>query len=173
MQKMSENKKIKIRKFNEDDYIDCYINWCNDIDVVKFLSWNIHKDMNETKIVVNKWINDFNKGIFQFAITNNDNKPIGSIGITKIIDSQTIHIGYALSKKYWNQGITSYALKLFIDYIKNNTNYHIIETFCNKQNKASISVLKKNNFILVGETSEKIKDNFDYSHYFIFILKIK
>lgn len=95
---MSKNKKIKIRKFNENDYIDCYNNWCNDKDVVKFLSWNIHQNSQETKLIVNKWIDDFDKGIFQFTIVNNDNKPIGSIGITKIIDSKTI-LSYMLYQK--------------------------------------------------------------------------
>lgn len=169
---MSENNKINIRKFNNNDYLSCFKNWCSDIEVTKFLSWQPHKNANETKIIIEKWINDYKNKIYQFAIVNSKNEPIGSIGINKVINEETIHIGYALSKQYWNLGIMTRVLKLFIDFIKNNTNYKYIQTFCNKENFASIKVLEKNNFELLGLTPNKIKDNYNFTHNLYFLYKI-
>lgn len=47
--KTLETSRLILRKFNENDYIKMFDNWSNDEKVTKYVSFNPHKNYNETK----------------------------------------------------------------------------------------------------------------------------
>ena len=47
--KTLETSRLILRKFNENDYIKMFDNWANDEKVTKYVSFNPHKNYNETK----------------------------------------------------------------------------------------------------------------------------
>lgn len=79
-----------------------------------------------------------------------DNKIIGTISLKgkmkpkKFLDYY--EIGYGINEKYWNKGITSEALKLFIEIIKENKNILKYSAETDLDNLPSQKVLRKNGF---------------------------
>ena len=57
-----------------------YKNWATDSEVCKFLSWSPHKDLSETKQVVESWISAYSSNYYYWAIELKDiGEIIGSI----------------------------------------------------------------------------------------------
>lgn len=47
--KKLETSRLILRKFNENDYIKMFDNWANDEKIIKYVSFNPHKNYSETK----------------------------------------------------------------------------------------------------------------------------
>jgi len=75
-----------------------------------------------------------------------ENRIIGSIGFNNIVQCHKGLIGYDLMPEYWNQGITSKAVELVVEFGFNRFNFTRIEAEVMPGNFASESVLKKNGF---------------------------
>lgn len=115
-----KTKRLVLRPFNMDDALSMFDNYCCDSDVCKYMTWNVHKNIDETRKILNEWIKSYeNCWSYQWAITFKDdiNNVIGSISILDTaIDLDSGEVGYCIAKKYWHQGITSEALKAVIDF---------------------------------------------------------
>ncbi|NLC95968.1 MAG: GNAT family N-acetyltransferase [Erysipelotrichaceae bacterium] len=122
-----ETNRLILRKFKIEDCDAMFNNWANDIDVCRYLTWHPHGSINETKDIINFWINNYDKNTFyQWAIELKEiNEVIGSISVVNLNDElKLVEIGYCISKKYWRKGITTEALnrliKFFFEEIKVN-----------------------------------------------------
>ena len=92
-------------------------NWANDSEVTKTLTWDPHKTIDVTKEILTSWINRYNDPTFyQFGIELKDNHQLIGTITGSDVSNESIEIGYALSKKYWNKGITTEATKAVINY---------------------------------------------------------
>lgn len=152
---------IILRPFKIDDAYNMFNNWASDQEITKYISWNPHLDLNVTKQVINNWLIEYeNNQTLNWAIDlcNENNNPYGSIGISKIIDHDTVEIGYVLAKKWWNKGIISKSLKMVINYIFQNTSINKIQAVCNVNNIGSQKVLEKNNMKLLYEFNMFIEE---------------
>jgi ribosomal-protein-alanine N-acetyltransferase len=100
-----------------------------------------HIEMIAKKIEDNIGIN--------WAITLKGNpKLIGIIGHYRIQpENYRSEIGYMLLPKFHNQGITSEAISLVLNYSFNHLNFHSVEAVVDPENFGSINVLEKNGFI--------------------------
>lgn len=96
-----------------------------------------------------------------FAVINNKNEAIGSIGLTiqEDIHSLTAELGYWLAEDYWNQGIITKAIKNIIDYGFNELKLERIFAIPLATNIGSCRVLEKNNFIKEGILRNNSKKN--------------
>ena len=100
-----------------------------------------HIDMIAKKIENNEGIN--------WAITLKGNqKLLGIIGHYRIQpENYRSEIGYMILPEYQNQGITSEAIHLLLDYGFNHLNFHSVEAIIDPRNHASAKVLEKNGFV--------------------------
>lgn len=116
-----ETQRLILRPFVIDDAAAMFNNWANDSEVTKYLSWQAHEEIDVTKYVVQLWVESYSSGkAYQWAITEKgkENEVIGNIGAVRIDeDLERAEIGYCISKKHWNKGITSEALSAVIDYL--------------------------------------------------------
>ena len=105
-------------------------------DGTDFISAMLSADQNDT---------------FAFAITVND-KVVGSIGAFRQgnIHRQTAEMGYYIAEDYWNQGITTEAVKQLYEYVFENSD--IIRIFAEPfaHNTQSCRVLEKAGFVYEG-----------------------
>lgn len=89
---------------------------------------------------------------FAFAIINDQDEPIGSIGAFRCdnIHRQSAELGYYLSEDYWGQGIGTKAVKQVTDHIFKETD--IIRIFAEpfSTNRGSCRVLEKSGFQFEG-----------------------
>ena len=76
-----ETERLILRKFCKSDVQFAFKNWTSDDKVTEFLRWQTHKDIKETKSVINKWIRSCRKpNFYQWAIVLKEiNEPIGTI----------------------------------------------------------------------------------------------
>ncbi len=136
-----KSKRLTLRPFKLSDAQMMFDNWACDEDVTRYLSWTPHQDVKETKKLIQSWIDKQkqNNGYYQWAIVlNQTNEVIGSI--THFEDHE---IGYCISKKYWNQSITSEALKGVLYFLFKYVKLESVFAVHNIENVASGKVMQK------------------------------
>ncbi len=140
-QTILETTRLILRPIKLSDAQAMFDNWAQDLQVTQYLTWQPHKNIQETKALIKKWLHEYvtNDRFFLWAIEwKETNEVIGTISCP-----ETTAIGYCIAQKFWHQGITSEALAkvlefLFLD-VKLNSVYatHLIE------NQYSGKVLQK------------------------------
>lgn len=82
---------------------------------------------------------------FAFAIINDENKAIGSIGAFRCenIHRQTAEMGYYLAEEYWGKGIATEAVKQLAGHVFNQTDIMRIFAEPFSTNRGSCRVLEK------------------------------
>lgn len=89
---------------------------------------------------------------FAFAIIDDENKAIGSIGAFRCenIHRQTAEMGYYLAEEYWGKGIATEAVKQLADHVFNQTDIMRIFAEPFSTNRGSCRVLEKSGFQFEG-----------------------
>lgn len=107
--KVLETNRLILRRFNENDYKGMYDNWASDEQVTKFVSFNPHKDYNETKEILNEWINDYSNGSYNWVVELKDTQEIiGNISVIEISKKHNnCELGYVYGSKFWGNGYAS------------------------------------------------------------------
>lgn len=108
-----ETERLVLRRFTIDDVMSVYCNWCSDIKVTEFLTWQAHQDLKVTLNMVATWVESYkNLDFYQWAIVPKDlGEPVGSISVVEIKEKvDSVHIGYCIGQAWWSKGITSEAL---------------------------------------------------------------
>jgi ribosomal-protein-alanine N-acetyltransferase len=162
---MHNNNKVKTRFFptiDIGDYIlreqkiedaENFFRYYSDPVVNKYIVSSIPTSIEETIMELKYWINvfDHNDGIY-FAIANkNDNKMIGSIGVSGANRNHNrIEASYDLAEEYWGRGIMTRALKAVLKYSFEELKFNRIEAFAIAENVSSNKVLKKCGFLFEG-----------------------
>ncbi len=141
-----ETQRLILRPFRVEDAEDMFFGWANDPEVTKYLTWNTHKNPEETKIVINKWIKEYEKPErLNFAIVlKSQDKLIGGIDVVGYLNgiSGTPVIGYNLSREFWNNGYMTEACKCLIEYLISKE-YSEIRIDAAAENTGSIRVIQK------------------------------
>lgn len=138
--------RLILRKINSEDYKQAYKNWCSDIDVCKYTTWDIHQNELFTKELFDRWISEYqNDETYRWIIELKDEKKvIGTIDSTNTFSKyKTYEIGYCLSKDYWNKGIMTEALKRVIKFFFEEVEAETIYATHMHNNKASGKVMQK------------------------------
>ena len=141
-----ETDRILLRKFKIEDANDMFKNWAADPEVPKYLNWLPHKSLDETKELLNLWIKEYdNEHCYRWCIVNKENnEAIGSIDVVHLFkDACCCEIGYAMSRKYWGQGIMTEAFKSIISYLFEKANFNRIQARFDVDNPASGRVMQK------------------------------
>lgn len=141
-----ETERLLLREFNINDAQAMFNNWANDLEVTQYMTWNPHKDVNETKMIIRKWLAEYKKeNTYRFAIVlKPSNELIGSIDVVDYVNGNP-EIGYCLSRKHWNKGYMTEALNSFIDFLfKQGFKEIVIEAMV--ENLASNRVIEKCGF---------------------------
>ena len=141
-----ETERLILRRFKIDDAENMYNNWASNDNVTKFLTWKSHSSVDETKYVLNMWIESYNSpDSYQWCIELKENsQPIGSIGIVKMNEETSdAVIGYCISEDYWRKGITTEALKRVMKYLFEDIGFNRITSYHDSNNPNSGKVMAK------------------------------
>lgn len=145
--------KVKLRTIKLSDYKDMFI-YGKDEDVTRYLTWGPYQIESEAKKTIKEiFFPRVKQGLpVGYAIIDTEtSKMIGTIDFhTRIKKTDSVEIGFALHKDYWNQGITSMCLMKMIDLGFHYLNYHHVIIKHLKRNVASEKVIKKAGFKLVN-----------------------
>lgn len=138
--------RLILRKFTMVDAEAMYRNWQNDPEVTKYLRWTAHKNISVTKEVVSSWIAQYqNSDFYQWAIVPKKlQEPIGSISVVDMNEqTNTVHIGYCIGKKWWHMGYTSEAMKTIMPFLFLDVGANRLESQHDPNNPNSGAVMKK------------------------------
>lgn len=137
--------RLTLRRLEITDAEMMFGNWTGDDKVTHFLRWDAHKTIDDTKNMIQQWIDRYqHDSTYYWGIYLKDGEMIGSIGITILseYDFQG-ELGYKIGSRWWNQGYTSEAARAVIDYMFRNTDVERIASFSSIENAASIKVMEK------------------------------
>lgn len=148
-----ETDRLVLRKFEIKDAENMYKNWGTDKEVTKFLSWEPHENVELTKSLLESWIDGYkNDFVYNWVIEYKEiNEAIGNISIVKLNESTySCEIGYCISSRYWNKGITTEAMKAVIAYLFEEVGFNRIVALHDTNNIASGKVMIKSNMKYEG-----------------------
>ena len=110
-----ETKRLVLRRFREEDALPAFQNWESDEKVTEFLRWRPCKTIEETKDILDHWIDSYRRpDFYQWAILCKDvpDEPIGSISAVEICErTAAVEIGYCIGRNWWNRGIVTEAFR--------------------------------------------------------------
>lgn len=145
-----EDEKIILRHIRENDTQSIYDNWASDPEVSKYVMWDTHQSIEDTKQIVNYWLDQYKQGkYYRYGIVlKENNELIGMIDVAYYENDVPV-IGYNLARKYWNNGYMTSALGLLCDQLFKD-GYKQIKVEAIADNIASNRVIEKNNFVFTG-----------------------
>ena len=110
--------RLILRRLTNEDANSIYNNWANDPEVTKYVTWNEHKSIEDTKQILAIWLKEYKepKTIRYGIVLKENNELIGAIDVVDYIDNNP-EIGYCLSRKYWNKGYMTEACKAVVEYL--------------------------------------------------------
>jgi len=101
--KTIETERLILRKFVLSDAKQMYEHWTSDTNVSRYVSWSTHKDVEETKNLLKKWIMEYDKGSFNWCVELKDTGEL--VGNISVIAKSEIHnnckVGYCYGYNYW------------------------------------------------------------------------
>ena len=137
---MKETKRLILRNFKLEDSEDVY-EYSKDEETVKYLTWENHKSIEQTKDVLTKFfVNNENN---YALVVKETNKCIGSIDLRIDKENDKLSFGYVLNKAYWNKGYMSEALNWALEYAFLDLNLNRVEATYYVGNIGSGKVMEK------------------------------
>ncbi len=116
--KTIETTRLTLRRLELTDAEMMFSNWTSDDKVTRFLRWDAHKTINDTKNMIQQWVNNY-----QYDFKG--------------------ELGYKIGSRWWNQVYSSEAARAVIDYMFRNTDFERIDSFSSIENPASRKVMEK------------------------------
>ncbi len=160
-----ETERLILRRFTAADAEAAYRNWTNDPEVAKYMRWQAHKDVEETKRVFSGWEQGYaNPALYLWAITLKESgEPIGSISLTILNEFDACaDVGYCTGREYWGQGYVTEALKAVLRHAFESVEVNRIETYHSTRNPASGRVMQKAGMQYEGLARQKYRSNLGY-----------
>lgn len=142
---------IYLKEVSINDAEDLFLIAKND-NVTKYLTWQSHKDINQTKDVINNfYLTKVNSNLpNSFGIYLDDlDKIIGIIDF--YLEDNYPYVGYFLDENYWHKGIMTEALNKILDIGFNKLNFPVIRISHFEENIGSMRVILKNNFKFINK----------------------
>lgn len=157
-----ETDRLLLRKFKLSDAEEMYKNWANDDNVTRYITWPTHKDIEETRRVVEGYVNDSARDNYYHwcIVLKETNEAVGSIGAFRLYDDlKLFEIGYCIGKKFWNKDITTEAMKALIKFFFEEVGVNRIEARHDVKNPASGRVMIKSGLKFEGILRQAGKNN--------------
>ena len=116
-----ETGRLILRPFAIEDAEEMFAGWASDPEVTKYLTWNHHQSIEETKRLLERWVKEYEKPErLNFAIVlKSEGRLIGGIDVVGYLGGVggTPVIGYDLARKYWGNGYMTEACRRVTAYL--------------------------------------------------------
>ena len=160
--KTLETDRLILRRLTIDDAESAYKNWCSSDIVSRYVLWEKHKNVEETKELFKMWEEDYNNlDTFRWIVELKDTKEvIGTIDVCnkKFLKFSTCEIGYCYGEAFWNKGYGTEALKRVLKFLFEEVGLESIYAYHASNNPASGKVMKKSGMTYEGTLRSRIID---------------
>ena len=156
-----ETGRLLLRRLSIDDSEMMHNNWASDPQVAHFMRWDAHRSWVTTAELLNEWEKHYPEpDFYQWGIENKHSGVLfGTISLTPCRDLKTgwhlnperlgdaWEVGYAIGRKWWNQGYATEALCAVRDYWFGTVGGLWLAACHANENIASSAVLQKAGFV--------------------------
>ena len=160
--KKLETDRLILRRFVIEDAEDMYNNWASDPEVVKYLTWPAHSEIEVTKALLTEWIPKYeNDDYYMWAVEYKENgELIGNISVVRFNEaSESADVGYCMNRGLWGKGIMPEALKAVIDFLFDEVGLNRVAACHDTNNPGSGRVMAKAGMIREGVLRQAGKNN--------------
>ena len=157
-----ETDRLILRRFVETDIEDVFNNWCNDPEVTKYLTWPTHSDVSVTRGFMTTRLEGYAKeNFYSWAMELKETKQvIGTIAaVGQREDVQSVEIGYAMGRAWWNRGYMSEALGAVVKFFFEEAGMNRVEAHHDPRNPGSGRVMQKAGLIYEGTLRQADTNN--------------
>lgn len=122
---------------------------CGDPDVARFMTWDAHRSVRETRALVRRMIRAYRTAPpFFFVIElKEERRAVGMIGLVFYHErDRYAEVGYSLSRAYWNRGLMSEALRGMLAFCFATLGLNRVEAQHETENPASGAVMRRAGF---------------------------
>lgn len=140
-----ETPRLFLRKMTMADAQDMYA-YSKDPEVSRHVLWDAHRSVNESKGYLRYIMRQYrNNEPSSWGIEHKESGHlIGTIGyMWWNRENRSAEVGYSLSRKHWNQGLMTEALRAVLRFGFEDMNLHRIEAQHETTNPASGKVMEK------------------------------
>lgn len=111
-----ETERLMLRPWTMDDAEAFYHGWASDPEVTKYLTWNPHQSIEDTKMILRLFVEQYEKPErINFAIVSKETgELIGGIDVVGYLPDGTPAIGYMLRRDQWGKGYMTEACKAMV-----------------------------------------------------------
>lgn len=138
-----ETQRLRLRQPRMEDADTIFQSYTQDPEVVKYLTWRPHKNIEETRAFLGGILKRAeNSTKFPYAIERkSDGQLLGMLEIR--LDGHMADAGYVLAKAYWGKGYMTEALKAVVDRSLDQVAIYRFWSLCDVANPASARVMEK------------------------------
>lgn len=157
-----ETERLILRKFVMDDAEAMFNNWTNDEEVAKYMRWNAHKTVDETKKVLQSRMEKYNSpSTYHWAIVLKDTGIlVGNIVLISANEHDMCgEAAYCLSRAYWGRGIVTEALKAVLNFGLLEVGFNRIEAYHSVNNIGSGRVMQNAGMKYEGRMRQKYRSH--------------
>lgn len=157
-----ESERLVLRRFRVSDVREAYTVWLSDQRVSLFMRWQAHKDIEETRDLIEAWISQYsNPAFYQWAITLKETGGlIGAIGLVTINEyDECADVGYCLGQRYWGGGYMTEALSAVLCFAFSQVGFNRLEAYHSVDNPGSGRVMEKAGMHYEGLARQKYRSN--------------
>ncbi len=161
-----ETERLLIRNVSAEDADDIF-EYAQDADTGPRAGWPPHTTIEDTKKVMEKWLDPNNVEKIYVLVDKKAGKVIGTIGVVHINErvkddkntfgldminsgKSVYELGITIGRKYWGVGIGTESLAVMIDYVFDKLYADIVMTLHYEANIGSKRIQEKNNMKMVG-----------------------
>lgn len=160
--KVLETERLILRKVRKADAEAAYKNWCDSDVVPKYLPWDRHKNVEETKTLYEMWEKEYESNdTFRWIVELKETQEvIGTIDVVnkEYIKFGALEIGYCYGEKFWGHGYGTEALKRVIKYLFEECEAEVIYAKHFSKNPASGKIMQKSGMTLEGVLKNRVVD---------------
>lgn len=142
-----ETRRLILRKMELTDAEYIFKNWTSDPLVSRYVSWDKHETLEQTKKYVEYKVNRYIGHDYCFdwvVVLKETNEPIGEIEAVNVsLAHNLVEMGDCYGSKFWNNGYGTEALIAFIDYMLNEVQVDKIIACHESVNPASGRIMEK------------------------------
>ncbi len=156
--KTIKTERLLLRRFTVNDAEAMFENWANDERVSKFLSWEPHGSLDNTRNLLEQWCTSYDNDNCYNWVIEYEGQAIGNIATVGFNDrSERTALGYCMGYDWWNKGIMTEAAKAVTDYLFAEVGVNRIEISHAVKNPASGRVAQKCGYEYEGTRREFFK----------------
>ncbi|MBQ3264545.1 MAG: GNAT family N-acetyltransferase [Ruminococcus sp.] len=157
-----ETERLILRRFTPEDAQDAFCNWMSSKVVTKYLTWQPHQSVEESKEYIQSVISSCeNPDHYNWAIEFRElGQVIGAIGVNEIFETvAACEIGYCLGDRFWGRGIMPEALREVIRFLFEEVGMNRIQATHDVNNPQSGRVMEKCGLRYEGTMRQAGKNN--------------